>query len=512
MRTRTVLPVAGTVAAVAALAVTVALVQPDGHRTPRPLRLAAGGAAPGTAAADSRTMSAAPKEAGGSGYTLTGALPAGRPDDAPAYTLPKGAADRDVVAALAAALKAGTPVHGTDGWRAGGLFVSDEPGQSWWWSPCAADTPVASGERVACAYASDTAVGTVAPPPAPKPAEVPADQPDSSSTGSSSSSGSSSSGSGSAPAAGSNGATAPDAPPPTPVAASPVPEPEPMSKSEIRAAAAPVLEALGLDVADGRVDAWPYGGSVTVGRTVGGLEAFGMETNVQVGQDGKVSGAGGYLGTPAKGDSYPLVTAQEAYDDLPPMMTTMMCPVGPDGQGCQAPEPTEVTGAHLGLMVNGLADGGLALVPAWLFEVKGWTSPLPVVAVQAKYLPQPEPVDDPGTKPGTEPGGSIDPVPPATDPGASRAMFSFDKASLGKEPNQLVVTYGDSGSCPHENVTAQAKEADDAIYVVLEADGRDPNTACTDDYRAMQRTITLQAPVGDRKVIDASTNKAVPLS
>ena len=31
-------------------------------------------------------------------------------------------------------------------------------------------------------------------------------------------------------------------------------------------------------------------------------------------------------------------------------------------------------------MVNGLADGGLALVPAWLFEVKGWTSPLPVVA------------------------------------------------------------------------------------------------------------------------------------
>jgi hypothetical protein len=509
MRTRTVLPVAGTIAAVTALAVTVALVRPDGQHSPRPLRLAAGGAASG-AAADMATTSAAPKVAGGSGYTLTGALPAGQPDDAPAYTLPKEPADADIVAALARALKAGTPVHGKDGWRAGGLFVSDEAGQSWWWSPCAADTPVSSDSRVGCAVAVDVAQPPV---PADKPAATP-DGTTSSDGSTSSGSAGSASGSGSAPAAGTNGASAPDAPPPTPVAASPVPEPEPMSKSEIRTAAAPVLAALGLDAADGRVDAWPYGGSVTVGRTIGGLEAFGMETNVQVDQDGKVSGAGGYLGAPAKGDTYPLVSAQEAYDDLPPMVRDMMCPVTPDGKGCLEPEPTEITGAHLGLMVNGLADGGLALVPAWLFEVKGWTSAIPVVAVEAKYLPSPEPADDPGIVPpnaGTEP-GSTEPAPPATDPVAPRQLFSFDKAARGAEPNQLVITYGDSSSCPHVNVTAQSKESGDAVYVVLEADGRDPGVACTDDYRVMERTITLQAPLGDRKVYDSSTNKVVPLS
>ena len=513
MRSRTVLPVVGTVAAVTALAVTVALVRPDGSHTPRPLRLAAGGVASG--AADS--TAAAPKMAASSGYTLTGTLPADRPGDAPAYTLAKGPADSDVVAALARALKAGTPVHGKDGWRAGGLFVSDNPGQSWWWSPCAADTPVSSGEQVACA--SGVGVGTVAPVP-PPPDSVSSGGGSAPSAGSASGGSSSSAGS----ASGSNGTTTADAPPPaSPQPASPEPAPPAMSKDEIRTAAAPVLDALGLDVADARVDAWPGGGNVTVGRTVGGLDAYGLETNVSVDQDGKVSGGGGYLGTPDKGDSYPLVTAQEAYDELPPMeRTMMMCPVGPDGQGCVQPQPTEVTGAHLGLMVEGMADGDLGLLPAWLFEVKGWTVPLPVVAVQKQYLPDPEPVasDDPGVVPpdgGTtstkpEPPGEVPPAPPVADPGASRTAFSFDKAARGTEPNQLVVTYGDSSSCPHENVTAEAKEDPTAVYVVLEADARDPKTICTDDYRIMTKTVTLRAPLGDRKVYDATTGKAVPLS
>jgi hypothetical protein len=522
MRTRTVLPVVGTVAAVTALAVTVALVGPDGHRSPRPLRLAAGGAASG-AAQDSASLGA-PKAAGGSGYTLTGALPAGQPDDAPAYTLPKGPADSDVVAALARALKAGTPVRSGDGWRAGGLFVSGDAGRSWWFAPCAVDLPVSSDPD--SPVSSDSRVGCATAEPAPP---VPAEG---SGGGSAPSAGSADGSAGVAPDTasdtpvpspgtksstrdGTSTGSTPDAPPATPVPAepSPAPEPDPVSKDVVRAAAEPVFAALGLDISKARVEGWPYGGSATLTPTVGGLEAVGLETSVQVDRDGKVQGANGWLGTPDKGDTYPLVTAQDAYDDLPPMVTTMMCPVGPDGQGCVEPEPTEITGAHLGLMVSGLADGGLALVPAWLFEVKGWTSPLPVVAVQAKYLPSPEPVasSDPGTvKPGDP--GTVDPVPPATDPGAARTMFSFDKVARGPEANQVVVTYGDSSSCPHVNVTAQAKEAEDAVYVVLEADAQDPDVACTDDYRAMERTITLQAPLGDRKVYDASTNRVVPLS
>jgi len=152
-------------------------------------------------------------------------------------------------------------------------------------------------------------------------------------------------------------------------------------------------------------------------------------------------------------------------------------------------------------------DGGQALVPAWLFEVKGWTAPLPVVAVQKQYLPSPEePTADPGTP------GAVPPAPPATEPAPAREAFAFDKASRGDAPDQLVVTYGDSSSCVHENVTAQAKEDAETVYVILEADTRDPDVACTEDYRPVERTIRLQAALGDRKVVDASTGKQVPVT
>jgi hypothetical protein len=416
MRTKNVLPIAGTVAAVTAVAVTIALVQPGEHQ-PRPLRLAAGGATSG-AAKDAATLSAAAPS--GSGYTLTGSLPAGRPHDLPAYTLAKGPADADVVAALARALHAGTPARTGAGWRAGGLFVSGDAGQSWWFAPCAADTPVTSGEQVACAIAIDA---VPAPAPVDKPGEAPASSaPNAGSAGTTVDTpmmspnavrGGSSGSSGSGRATGTT-----VAPPPTPIAS---PAPEPMSKDAVRAAAKPVFDALGLGLAEARVEGSPYGGSVTLTRTVGGLEAYGLQTSVQVDRDGKVQNANGWLGTPARGDTYPLVTAQDAYDRLPPMMTAMLCPVGPDGKGCGVPQPTEITGAHLGLMLSALVDGGQALVPAWLFEVKGWTEPLPVVAVQPKYLPEPSAAPTTRPEPGasTEPGGAVPPAPPASsDPGA----------------------------------------------------------------------------------------------
>src|SRR5206468_892945 len=112
----------------------------------------------------------------------------------------------------------------------------------------------------------------------------------------------------------------------------------------------------------------------------------------------------------------------------------------------------------------------------------------PVVAVQAKYLPSPEPQpsDDPATvKP--DPGGAVPPAPPAsTEPApASRAPLAFDKAARGTSPDQVVVTYGDSSSCPHTNVTHEVKEDATTVYVILQADAPDPGTACTEDYRAM---------------------------
>ena len=523
MRTKNVLPIAGTVAAVTAVAVTVALLQPGDH-APRPLRLAAGGAASGEAK-DAAQLSSS--SAAGTGYTLTGTLPAGQSDDAPAYTLPKGPADADVVAALAQALHAGTPVRDGDGWRAGGLFVSGDAGQSWWFAPCAADQPVSPDVRVGCAVAVPGTVEGSAGGSAPNTGSATAPDTPVASPGTGSGTTTTSDGTTTysetkpfqapqatpapSPGTASSGA---DAPPPAPQA-SPGAEPDPMSKDAVRTAVKPVFDALSLKLTDARVEGWPYGGSATLTPTVGGLEAYGLQTSVQVDRDGKVQSANGWLGHPDKGDSYPLVTAQAAYDDLPPMMTTMLCPVGPDGKGCGTPQPAEVTGAHLGLMLSALADGGQALVPAWLFEIKGWTDPLPVVAVQAKYLPSPEPAprDDPATVKPEPGGGAVPPAPPAsTDPGSARQGFSFDKAAHGDSPNEVVVTYGDSSSCPHENVVGMAKETPDAVHVVLEADAIDPDTACTEDYRAMERTITLLAPLGDRKVIDAHTGKEVAVS
>lgn len=491
MKRSSLLPLAGAVAAVTAVGVTVALVQPDGGHAPRPLHLAATAAARDAAAPSSSGASA-----GGSGYTLTGTLPAGRPGDAPAYTLPKGPADASVVSALAKALKAGTAVRDGDGWRAGGLFVSGDAGQSWWFAPCAADTPVSPGERVACAV--DSGVG-VAPAPARSPGSAPG------SVGSS--------GSGRTPASGSGGTTTTIAPAPPPVA-SPVPEPAPMPADAVRAAAAPVFTALGLDPAAADVQTWAYGGSATLRTTLGGLEVAGMQTSVQVDRDGTVQGGGGYLATPDKGDSYPLVTAKDAYDELPPMMTAMLCPVSPDGKGCGTPQPVEITGAHLGLMLRALVDGGQALVPAWLFEAKGWTEPIAVVAVQKQYLPEPTPAPTSKPEPGasTEPGGQVPPAPPASgEPGTARQSLPVDGASAGKG-NWLIAVYGDSSSCPHQNVTGVAKESADTVWVLLEADAPVPNTlqACTDDYVAMHVSVPLQAPLGDRRVVDITTNKPVP--
>ena len=95
------------------------------------------------------------------------------------------------------------------------------------------------------------------------------------------------------------------------------------------------------------------------------------------------------------------------------------------------------------------------------------------------------------------------------DPSASRASFGFDAAFPSDDPNVVIVQYGDSGSCPHANVTHVAKESSDSIVVVLEGDAMSTKQACTDDYRQMLVTVKLAAPLGDRKVIDGSRGTPV---
>jgi hypothetical protein len=221
-----------------------------------------------------------------------------------------------------------------------GLVVSDKAGQSWSWSECAAsDTPVSSdgSSATVCASGSGTAVAV--------------------------------------PPAG------------TPV--SPQPEPAPISRDVVKDGAREVLHAVGLDVESATIDTNPYGGSATVdGRAVG------LSTRVDVDRQGRITSAGGWLGTELPGDSYPLISAKDAFGELPMLARPDLCRVAPDGKGCLPPAPTEIVGAELGVSLQPTADGGVVLVPSWLFAIKGGGY-VAAVAIEKEYRVAPNASDNP---------------------------------------------------------------------------------------------------------------------
>jgi hypothetical protein len=127
--------------------------------------------------------------------------------------------------------------------------------------------------------------------------------------------------------------------------------------------------------------------------------------------------------------------------------------------------------------------------------------------VEAKYLASP---DQPTAEPTTGTPTQVDPAPPAAT--GPRSRLSFDSAYRAKTVDAVVVQYGDSGSCPHKNVTHAVKEDATSVYVFLEADSMDPKTVCTEDYRAMKVDVALQAPLGKRKVIDGTSGREIAVS
>jgi hypothetical protein len=361
MRAKTWAPIA-TFVAVAAVVATAAILQDGGTDRPQTLKLAAGG--------QDSARSAAASGSGGGDYQLDVTLSADKPADQQVFTLTAGPADADVVTRLADALHAGTPTRVDDGWRAGGLVVSGKAGRAWSWSSCGGgpDTPVSSDSSASgCAIAEP---GTVT----------------SGSSGSSGSGGSST------------------------VTASPQPEPQPIAESVVKNAARDVLKAVGLDVESARIDASPYGGSATVDRP----GTVGMTTTVAVDRAGTLTSAGGWLGRPEPGDRYPVISAKDAYADLPVLMHPDLCRIAPDGNGCLPPDPTVITGAELGLSMQQTTDAGWVLVPSWLFEVKAGGR-IAVIAVEEQYRTTAAPSDAPTVKPGSvDPGmpTQVDPAPP----------------------------------------------------------------------------------------------------
>ncbi|MDP9241047.1 MAG: hypothetical protein M3O55_10515 [Actinomycetota bacterium] len=267
-------------------------------------------------------------------YVLTGTLPAGRPGNAPIYRFGGGRPPMDAVRRLAGVLGlAGTPTRDIAGWRltSGGreLAVFDGPGWPW---------------------QLNDSVGRVMPHTVCVPAPCP-------------------------------GPAATDDP------MDPVRGLRPPTTSSAKHAATKVLTALGQPAADLRTNG--YGGVVQVGapRRVAGKEAVDLGTVLVIGGDDRVQSGAGWLGAaPKAGPSYPLIGAAEAFKRLQVQMgpLSMDCPSGCPMPATGAGEQ-KITGARLGLMISADERGSL-LVPAWLFTMARQAQPIPVIAVDSRYL------------------------------------------------------------------------------------------------------------------------------
>ncbi|GAA0276569.1 membrane protein [Streptomyces polychromogenes] len=285
----------------------------------------------------------------------------------------------------------------------------------------------------------------------------------------------------------------------------------PVSEETAKAAAAPVLAAAGQDGA--KVDARLTTGSVRVvvaDPVVGGLPTQGWSTRITVGAEGRPVAGSGELKAPVRAAEQPVVGAAEALDRLnasakgggdgtgpgpsgcatsvpltpdTPTGATDTLPCNPEPRPMKPPRTESVKGAVLGL-APGTVDGGRGLVPAWLFEVAG-TDGKP-----GRTVVQPAARDD---------GGSTAPVPPQghTVPGFSYAQ----------DDRTLTVNFW-GGVC--STYALEAREEAGSVLVKITDTPNKPGQACVMLAKEMSVTARLTQPLGERKVVDATTGKALP--
>ncbi|MEW2273519.1 MULTISPECIES: hypothetical protein [Streptomyces] len=183
-------------------------------------------------------------------------------------------------------------------------------------------------------------------------------------------------------------------------------------------------------------------------------------------KDGRVSWGGGATLT------RPVVGAAESYRSLA---------VGRDGR---KPHLT-VTGAELGGMTVATSRGA-AVVPAWLFTLKGYDSPLEVAAVTASPLP-PSPI---GLSDGA-PGLRLDRLVRIAADGRSVTVLALD------------------GVCDDGPVVG-ALETRGSVVLWASVRNRKRGQDCTKQARLEQVTVKLRRPLGDRVLLDACTGRPLP--
>ncbi|HEY9329936.1 MAG TPA: hypothetical protein VIS09_17130 [Streptomyces sp.] len=286
----------------------------------------------------------------------------------------------------------------------------------------------------------------------------------------------------------------------------------PVSEKAAKAAAAPVLKAVGQD--DAALDARQLMGSVRVVNAdpvVDGLPTYGWATGVQVGPEGEVVGGSGQLKGLEKGADYPVIGAAEALKQL----NAAQPPSGPKTGDCATPAPlgngekpsamscgtrtgaepstTTVTvdKAAFGLAAR-YVDGKQLLVPSWIFTLRpgagGTGDTVTQVAVDPAYLTKDAPAEKTPGGDGTKESG--------------RSVLSYNA-----DGRTLSVTFW-GGAC--STYTASASEDASTVRVSVTETKPEKGKVCIMIAKELTRTVTLDQPLGERNVVDAASGTVVP--
>ncbi|MFE9565037.1 hypothetical protein ACFYM0_28445 [Streptomyces sp. NPDC006487] len=290
----------------------------------------------------------------------------------------------------------------------------------------------------------------------------------------------------------------------------------PVSEEAAKAAAAPVLAAVGQGAA--ALDARIVQGSVrlvTADPVIGGLPTQGWSTRIGVGTDSRVVSGSGELKVPVRAAEQPVIGAVDALARLndksrgsgstdpgpsgcatsvpltpdTPDGATDTLPCNPEPRPMKPSRTESVRGAELGL-VPGTVDGARGLVPAWLFEVAGkGGGPGHTVAQPAAPTGETPPIDLPT---------------PVDPPAKGQSVPGFSYAS---DDRTLTVNFW-GGVC--STYALEVREQPGTVMVKITDTPNKPGQACIMLAQEMTVTGKLQQPLGDRKVVDATTGKAVP--
>ncbi|MFE2063929.1 hypothetical protein ACFXDH_16200 [Streptomyces sp. NPDC059467] len=277
---------------------------------------------------------------------------------------------------------------------------------------------------------------------------------------------------------------------------------DPVSVSAAEKAAAPVLKALGQD--DAKLDASQVMGAqrvVNAAPVVGGLPTYGWSTGLTVNKQGEVVGGNGMLAAPAKGDTYPVLSAAKtlALLNAAPGIGHRMGIGGCASsvplkdrleQPCAASTPSAssavIEKAVFGLAAQSVA-GRQALVPSWLFQVRGAANAYTVTypAVDPKYL------------------ASASSSTPSASASAAPKDVKVDGYTV--EGRDLTVAFT-GGVCADYKATAD--ESSEQVVVKVTATPW-PDKICVMIAKQYHQTIHLVAPLDGRKVV-GTDGKAVP--